>query len=53
MLLQMALFLFNSWVIFHYVCLPVLSYSSGDEHSGCFHILAFVNSAAVNTEVRI
>ena len=28
-------------------------YSSVDGHLGCLHVLAIVNSAAVNTEVHI
>ena len=28
-------------------------HSSGDGHLGCFHVLAIVNSASMNTEVHI
>ena len=31
----------------------LLSHSSLDGHLGCFHVLAFVNSAAVNIVVRV
>ena len=30
-----------------------LIHSSGDGHLGCFHVLALVNSAAVNIEVHM
>ena len=30
------------------MCVPQLLYSSVDGHIGCFHVLAIVNSAAVN-----
>ena len=34
-----------------YSC-PVFIHSSVDGHLGCFHVLAIVNSAAVNTAVH-
>ena len=35
--------------MFHVFCI----YSSFDEHLGCFHVLAAINSAAVNTGVHV
>ena len=37
----------NGWVIFHYIYVPHLLYSSVSEYLGCSHVLAIVNSAAV------
>ena len=52
-----ALF-FNSWVIFHCVYVPLLSYSSYSYSSakGClsyFHVLAIINSAVMNIGVNM
>ena len=45
---------FNSWVIFHCVYVPqCLIHSSADGHLCCIHIRAIVNSAVVNTGVRV
>ena len=55
MLLQTSIFYsFYGRVISHciYVC-HVFVHSSVDGHLGCFHVLANVNSAAVNTGVHV
>ena len=47
--------LFNGWVIFH--CIHIhhrfFIHFSVSGHLGCFHVLAVVNSAAMNVEVHI
>ena len=55
MLLQMALFhsffIAESYSI-EYIC-HIFIFSSVDGHLGCFHVLAVVNSAAMNTGVHV
>ena len=40
-------------VIFHCVYVPKLLYSSVDGHLGCFHVIAVVNSAAMNSGIYV
>ena len=46
-------FFFYGWVIFHCIYIPHFIHSSVDGHLGCFHVLAIVNSATMNTGVHI
>ena len=56
MLLQMALFhsFLIGWVTLHgYICTTSFFYLFVDGHQGCFHILASMNSDAVNIGVHL
>ena len=45
---------FHSWVIFYCIYIPLLFiHSSVVGHLGCFHVLATVNSASMNTGVHV
>ena len=52
----MALFpFFNGWVVFHcvYIYRIFFIHSSVDGHLGCFLVLTIVNSAAMNSGIRV
>ena len=52
MLLQAALYIFF-WVIYYCYLYLIFIYSSAEEHLGCFHVLAVVNSTVMNTEGHV
>ena len=43
---------FNGWILFYYMYVPHFVHSSVDEHLVCFHLLAIVNSAAINIGIQ-
>ena len=57
MLLQMTLFHSFLWLsnipLYIYMCVCIFAHSSVDERLVCFHVLAIVNSAAVNIGVHV
>ena len=53
MLLQMALFHSFLWLMFQSIYVLHLYHSSLSGHLDCFHVLAIVNCAAVNTVVHV
>ena len=44
---------FYVWVVFHCVYVPQLLYPFVNGHLGCFHVLAMVNSAAMNNGIHV